>query len=446
MHDKTKVLVYVREYFKKVYVPMFDSLKEIEVDYVTNFPTRGMHDIRGPFNVLLQAPTPLEFKLDEDDIILRCRLLRNVDRSLAVRMLRAMQGTMERILDRSHHMVFGPMVDDYITHLMVLVARCRGIRYFGVNGSYFEGVTHVTLGSDGSPVAVRSASVTEAMGHLDKISSADFRQNYLQPTAHDFVSHAKRVLRYHAKLLAFPLLKHYRRDPLNYHYIVQPFLGQAKSLSNHVDDSHFHPDWEQQIRQSKDPLIYFPLGYTPEATTDYWIKDASWIDYEKKVLELARFLSPRFKVIVKEHVHMLGIRDKRFYKALASLENVVSVPPTVNSNRLLLTYRPVMFIGGGSAGVEATIRKMAVVSYCGNSYWVHASAARQVGHDLMNELPDALMHAQPADVDPIAFIQSCLKTTFSFDFMKSRPLEGSDKSEILAFIDAERKHMAAARS
>lgn len=443
MHDKTKILVYVREYFKKVYVPMFDSLKEIEVDYVTNFPTKGMHNIRDPFNALLQTPVPLQFKLDEDDIIRRCRLLRNVERKLAVQMLRAMQSTMERIMDGSHHLMFGPMVDDYITHLMVLVAQRRGIRYFGINGSYFDGVTQVTLGSNGAPVKVRTASAAEAQRYLDKISSADFRQNYLQPTAHDFVSHAKRVLRYHAKMLVFPLLKQYRRDPLNYHYIVQPFLGQAKSLLNHVDEGYFHTDWEQQIQQSKDPLVYIPLGYIPEATTDYWIQDASWIDYENKVLELAQFLSKRFKVIVKEHVHMLGIRDKRFYRALASLENVVSVPPTVNSNRLLLTYRPVMFIGGGSAGVEATIRNIAVVSFCGNSYWAQSSGAQQVGSDLKSELPDALMRARPANVDPIGFIQSCLQTTFSFDFMKSKPLDSADKSEILGFIEAERKREAA---
>ncbi|RTL30675.1 MAG: hypothetical protein EKK47_10235 [Burkholderiales bacterium] len=423
---------------------MFGSLPKVDVVYATDFPTVGMLNIRDSFNRFLKHPPALQFTdLDENDIIARCRLLRNLDSMLARRMLRAMQGTIEEIIDGSHHMVFGQMVDDYITHLMALVAQKRGIRYFGLCGSYFSGCTHVTVGSDGTPAIVRAVSRDEAQKRLLKISTANFRQNYLQPTTHDFFGHAKRVLRYHAKLIAFPLLKFYRRDPLNYHYMVQPFVGQPKSLTNFIDNRPFHSDWQMQIEKSQDPLVYIPLGYTPEATTDYWIKDTSWIDYEKKIIELATFLSKDFKVVIKEHVHMLGIRDKRFYRELLNIENVISVPPPVNSNHLLQTYQPTLLIGGGSAGVEATIRGISIVSYCASSYWAKSSGALQITEDLYQNLPMVLNNARPAKVDHVNFLSDCLVTTFSFDYLQGSPLDAANESEVMGFIDLEYQRLTA---
>lgn len=438
---KTRVLVYVREYFKHVYVPMFSSLEDHEVMYLTDFPTSGMLNIRDLFNSFLAKDSPVEFTdLDVDDIIIRCRLLRNLDRGLALRMISAMQRTMEAVItpEPGYDVIFGQMVDDYITHLMALIAERRGIRYMGLCGSYFSGCTHVTVGSDGSPADVREAMPAEAKQRLDAISAADFRQNYLQPTSHSFTSHAKRVLRYKAKLLAFPAMRAYRRDPLNYHYMVQPFVGQPKSLANHVNEDLFHKDWETSLRTDQQDLLYIPLGFTPEATTDYWIKDTRLIDYENRIIELVTYLSKHFKVIAKEHVHMLGIRDKDFYRRLGSIPNVISPPPSANSNRILLKYNPILLIGGGSAGVEATIRKIAVATYCDSSYWAQASRATQVQLDTNMELVHTLRSARPVDIDQMRFLQSCLATTFSFDYLKGSKLEGEPLDELRQFIRRER--------
>ena len=215
---KTRVLVYVRQYFKATYLPLFSAIGGIQVTYLTDFPTPSMHDIRDHFYRALHNPggdrlSPMEV----EEVVRRCRLLRNIQRETAEGMVRAMHHALEAIVGAGEYDVcVGQVVDDYITHLLAIVARARGIAYLGLAGSYFPGHTQITLCEAGTPMRIRDVPSAEASAILSLIAAKDFRQDYLNLPSLRYATHLRQVMRYHAKRIVFAFLKVYRGDPLNF--------------------------------------------------------------------------------------------------------------------------------------------------------------------------------------------------------------------------------------
>ena len=158
-----------------------------------------------------------------------------------------------------------------------------------------------------------------------------------------------------------------------------------------------------------------PLGFTPEATTDYWIPNLAFIDYERHTERVLAELQGEYLFAVKEKVHMLGIRSPIFYERLRRIDGVVTIPPEVNSNQFIDRFSPVVLVGAGSAGVEATVRNKPVVTFCPTSYWYAPSHSIYVRGDSGAEIGTAIDEAKPAGVDAFSFVRDCLSTTLSFD-------------------------------
>ena len=178
-----------------------------------------------------------------------------------------------------------------------------------------------------------------------------------------------------------------------------------------------------------------PLGHTPEAGTDYMIRDVRYIEYEETILRIATRLGREFTLLVKDHFHMLGVRDPKFYTALRQVPGVVVVPPTVNSNALLSKGIDRVLVGAGSVGIEATIRGKIVFTFSDTAYWLQASGARHLRLDELEYWPRQIMSFRAESVPEVDFVKQCLGTTLAFDYMIAKSHGGRKGRQLGLFFD-----------
>jgi len=423
--DKTKpnVLVFCRDYL----VPDFKkAVKPLEKLYSFHFLTDGTYpdvqDTRRRFYARIKTPNQLSGwqEDDEKNTIVRCRLLRGLHHEQAAKMLHSMGSVlMEELNKINPAFVFGQMVDEYSTYLMAELAHRRGIKYIGVCQSYFLNRIQITQFWNGSPYPCRLVTDSEAKEALEVVADRTFRQNYHLKDTYSIYQHLISVIRYKFKSIIFPILATIKRDPYNLHYSILPFVADRRALKDFPRDIDFHPDWmelaKQAVAKNGRPIVYIPLGYFPECSIDYWIKNTKIINYESVIVEICKTLSVNFNVLVKEHPHMLGARNRQFYSALKKISNVISIPPSEFSHDVCM-LADVILIGGGSIGIESFVRGKAIASFCDTSYWYRASNAEFLDLATLETWTAALQqlisrHRSPSERQKLEFIKDCLSTT-----------------------------------
>jgi hypothetical protein len=422
--NKPRVLAFCRPYLLEDFIanaaPLADAF---EFRYLTDGKSPGAAETRERFYQRLATATqaPDLSADDEQDVLMRCRTLRSLPRAQAISMLRAMASVLSEELDTfKPAVVLSHMVDDYITHLLAELSRRRGLVYVGYAYSYFPGKAQATKYGYGEAYDLREPSDEEVQQTLDVISQRTFRQNYLQKDTYTRTRHLLAMLRYRVKQVVFCFKAWSTRDPLHLHYACLPYVVERRHWRDFPAKADFHQDWRERVQasaasQQKRPVVYFPLGYFPEATIDYWIEDRRILDYQNMVLRICALLGRHFLVVVKEHLHMLGARSPEFYRAVRDIPGVVSVPPLEFSNDVI-NQSDLVLMGAGSIGVEAYIRGKPIASFCARSYWFgHAQAARLELADLP-AWPDIMRnkiqtHVQPSAADRFRFVRACLAST-----------------------------------
>lgn len=418
------ILVFCRFYyiddFRNNFSPVSD---EYNFTFITDGHSPGTQDTRekfyAEFNQNARSDTLSQEEIDE--IIIRCRYCRNVDRDLAERQVHAMTIAIRHFLDLYEpDAIISHMVDDYVGHIYALLAEKRGINFVGYAYSYFPGKLQLTHGWDGTAFNVREPGDEEVDAVFDTISERTYRQNYLQNSSYGLFQHLKLFLKHQAKYPVFGFRSVVQCDPYNYHYRVTPYLADRKNLFNYPLKRDFAADWQADLAQARKThpdrrVLYLPLAYVPESTIDYWIPEHRAIDYEAFTLDALTHLSQSAILLVKEHVHMQGIRSRAFYKAISAIPNVVSVHPDAFSNNVL-SEADAVIIGAGSVGVEATIRDKPVLSFGPGCYWFEASRAVPLpiaGLSIWAKQAEeaiAVYRALPLD-EKKAFIRQCLRST-----------------------------------
>lgn len=422
--DRRRFLVFCRNYLVADFRDNVEPVRgEFEFEFLTDGSAPGTRDTRLPFyEALARGQRCAEIdEVTESDVVTRCRLLRNIDAAQARRMVHAMACVLATELDRIRpHGVVCHWVDEYVTHLLSILATRRGARFIAYAFSYFPGRAQLVQRSDGLAFDVREPDDAEISSTLQSIAPAHFRQDYAQPTQYSRWRHALRVARYQVKRAAFAIKSRLERDPWNLHYAVTPFIVERRRLSDFPSASLFSADWrtslsELMTRRPGLPVAYLPLAYFPESTTDYWVADTSILDYENRVLEICRALSSRMIVVVKEHLHMLGARRPAFYAQLNAIGSTLSVDPAESSNIVLQAIDAVV-MGGGSVGVEAYLRDKPVFSYCHDSFWFRPSGAFALDLAAIDGWSDRIVeglskYRPPAEQARREFVRSCLRST-----------------------------------
>lgn len=421
---RRRVLAFSRHYlaadFRTNLAPIAE---EYDVFYLVDGRSPGTRDTRKLFYKALHANMRCA-EIDEAteaDAIIRCRWLRNLPRVKAQRMVHAMALALVTELDRIRpDIVMCHWVDEYVTHLLSILATRRGASFVSYAFSYFPGHIQMVACSDGLALDVREPSAAEVEETLETISPMSFRQDYLQPKQYTRGRHNWAVLRYSLKRLAFKLMAIRDRDPLNVHYGLTPHIAERRYFSDFPKAALFDSDWRAKLARLRSqhpgkPVVYLPLGYFPESTTDYWIADTRILDYSAMIVKMVKALSSECLVVVKEHAHMAGARDSGLYPQLLSIDGCLSVPPDQYSNEVLARCDAVV-MGGGSVGVESYIRGKPIFSYCPTAFWFEPARANLLKLDQIErwvvQIKEALpLYQQPTRGDCATFISACLRST-----------------------------------
>jgi len=156
-----------------------------------------------------------------------------------------------------------------------------------------------------------------------------------------------------------------------------------------------HMDWEVKIERASQPVLFIPLSYIPEATTNYWLRDLRYLDYDNFIEKLCSSLEGTYTIAIKEHWYCRGVRSVNFYKRLLKLPNVILIHPEVNSRQVFKKVERVL-VGGGTSGLEAALRGKRVVTltkpyYYLENYFVHVKDYDQA----LADLPSLIEGFQP---------------------------------------------------
>lgn len=395
---------------------------EFELDFLTDGRAPGTRDTRTRFyeNLRNERRCAELDEATEAEVRARCRLLRNVPAARARALMHAMALVLAHELDSFRPgAVLCHMVDEYVTHLLAILATRRGARFVGYAHSYFPGLLQLTQYAHGGAFDVREPADDEVERILDTIGQRIYRQNYMQRSSYTLARHLYGLARYRLKLAVFRTKSILERDPWNLHYAITPFVVERRRLRDFPRGSDFAADWSKALRElvarSGRPVVYLPLAYFPESTLDYWVRDTRILRYEDLSIEMIRTLARDHVVVVKEHLHMMGCRDSSFYPRLRAEAQVVSVHPHEYSNDVLAASDAVV-LGAGSVGVEATIRDKPVLSYCDSSYWFAASGATALALDDLTSWPAHVghvlrTHAPLSAAAKHRFIGQCLRST-----------------------------------
>src|SRR5690606_137109 len=100
--------------------------------------------------------------------------------------------------------------------------------------------------------------------------------------------HLFRMAREHVKTVVHLVRRKIERDPWNLHYRVMPYCAAQRRFRDFPRRALFDADWSAKLSALKAgrpnaPVVYLPLAYVPESTTDYWITDRRAADYDRIV-------------------------------------------------------------------------------------------------------------------------------------------------------------------
>ena len=301
-----------------------------------------------------------------DDVIDRCRLLRAINRQLALKLLHAMELAVESVLEKTvAKYMLSITVDSYVLHLFSLLCKKRNIVFIGLIPTFVNGYFRVT--SVGERVFSRTVSDEECETILNQLQDNSYKPSFL--ASNKSAQKAKSIklwARNIPKPLWFVCKRLFSGDVYNYHYFSTQIVSSIywSFLPKKYEGLEFLSSGGSQRNPSSKPMVFIPLQMSPEATVDYWSLDTSWCEYETKVLSLIESLSVNYNVVVKEHPNIVGFRTKSFYRSLTSLRNnekCLLLDVSVNSNAVLDCCDAVVLCTG-SVGFEAAIRGVPVYS------------------------------------------------------------------------------------
>jgi hypothetical protein len=221
---------------------------------------------------------------DIEDIIIRCRLLRAIDKDLAVRLIYSAYHAINDVLVKNKPCyVLSVTVDSYIIDLLARVAKRKGVKFIGLVPTFVDGYFRVT--ERGEKAINRNVSEEEVNSVLEMLKAKEYKPSWL---ASDYNAIKRKAYRYWSRNLIKPLwfyiYSKFKKDPLNYHYmasslVAKKYFSITPRLYNCIDSID---SVKSKVDSGVYKSIFLPLQMSPEATIDYWSSDTSWIDYESK--------------------------------------------------------------------------------------------------------------------------------------------------------------------
>mgnify|MGYP000954068079 CR=1 FL=1 len=303
------------------------------------------------------------FNLDskDNDIIIRCRLLRSIPINKALLHLNSMREAIVSVFDSINpDLVITETIDSYVMDLIYEESLKRKIEFVGLVTVFVNG--YVRISARGEYNRIREPLKNEVETVLQMLEN----KNYLPA----FVAESKkkvilsvffRWLRNLIKPPYFFIKRIVSREYYNYHYWATLIIS--------LNWFHIWPrfnlgmnDWKNRLRNNNNKtVIYIPLQMIPEATVDYWCQSLGVIDYDKVLLKIIDQFSDDFHFLIKEHPNVLGYRNPSLYDSLCKRKNITFCPTTIISNELAPWYDAVL-VWTGTVGFESALRGKPVLT------------------------------------------------------------------------------------
>lgn len=290
---------------------------------------------------------------EDEDIIVRCRLLRNIERDESLLHLNSMRDAIRIVFDRyKPDIVLSETIDSYIMDLMYFESLKRDIPFIGLVTVFVNGYFRVS--ARGEHNRLRTPDAQEVSEVLQVLENKSYLPDFVKKDKKNpKFSILRKWLRNIIKIPYFFLKRHISGDFYNCHY-WQSFIVSKQWF-------HFRPrfeigddKWLESLSAVNKPIIYAPLQMVPEATVDYWCATTDVIDYDKALLG---FIDNHQELhfLIKEHPNVIGYRNPCLYDRLSKLVNVTICPTQVESNSLFDHYSAVL-VWTGTVGFEAVLR------------------------------------------------------------------------------------------
>jgi len=280
------------------------------------------------------------------DIISRDRLLRTLEIEDAIKILIAYEKKIDLLLETySVSFCFSATIDQFFVDLLTLKCIQSDIPVIGYHLSVIPGYTLFTL--RGEKNKFKEVEFDEVLKNIQILSRSDFRPNYI-PNANKviisgWITFFKNLLRY----VYFKLLNLFSIH-FNYHYEVNAlgnnYYGQLLGLKYLLNTN-----LNSQISSD----IYIPLQLHPECNSEYWHRSNQYVPYEEMIIDLCVQYSPLYKIVLKEHPNMVGVRDVSFYNHIKKSGALLASIHL--DNRMLIAQSKFVLTLNSSAGIEALV-------------------------------------------------------------------------------------------
>jgi hypothetical protein len=319
------------------------------------------------------------------DIILRCRVLRSLDRTLAQRMIGAMAQAIEVAFDDlDPDLVLTFTIDRYVMDVMERVSRSRGIDFLEMTTSIIP--DQIMLMRRGRPARLREPSSEDIDAAVALLCEADFAPAYVRDAKKFSILQFWRVFGYFALRGAFfNVWRFIERDRYNCHYLdalkrLKHKIRVGDVAALRLIDAH----WERRLEGvPREKRVFFGLQLFPEASIDYWLASQDMLAHDDVVVRYCEVLGQAgYHAFIKDHPLQFGFRQRELFERLSKLSFVTLVPYEVPAD-LMIASCAISVTFTGTIGLQAALAGLCSVVtdpyYATESQFLHVLDVDEIG-------------------------------------------------------------------
>ncbi len=343
------ILIYTRPWFVDFY-EVLASKMEVEFGYrvvfFSDYSMGKIHNISPKKSSIAKD----NFKAENEffDIIMRDRVLRNEPRNFSIALLKQYQSNISALFEKYDvRFVFSATIDQFAIDMVYRHCLSLKIPFIGYHMSVIPGYT--LLINRGEHCYFREPKENEVMAGTELIFPKVFRPDYIPVKGKLRLVGLRRLLANIARVPFF-FCKDFFEVKYNYHYRAS-FKAAFSSIGLSVARLLFSSGYK--IKDGDKFDIYIPLQLHPECNSEYWSKDSEYLDYEDLIYRFCERYSKSFKICIKDHPNMVGLRKDIFFKKYRDLG--VVVVDVEEDNRELIECSKVLVTYNSSAGIEGMV-------------------------------------------------------------------------------------------
>ena len=318
------------------------------------------------------------------DIILRCRVLRSIDRGLALRMIGGMTQAIERAFDDlDPDLVMTFTIDRYVMDIMERTARARGIDFLEMTTSIIP--DEVIFMRRGQPVWLREPSIANVEAAVGLLCEADFAPTYVRDAKRFSMARFWRIYGYYTLRGAFfNVWRFLKRDRYNIHYMdALKRLKHKVGMRDVAVLNLLDRNWDRRLADApRERRVFLGLQLFPEASMDYWLKSPDMLAHDDVLVRYCEVLGAAgYRIFVKDHPLQFGFRQRDLFVRLKKLPFVTLVPYEVPAN-LLIAECAVSGTFTGTIGLQAALAGLCSVAtdpyYATENNFLHIRDAGEI--------------------------------------------------------------------